>query len=149
MSIPNEIRREITFQSNRERVWSAITNPARLEQWFGTRAEFKRLAVGEPIIFGWESEVYQGVIAEVDPPRQFAYRWDSLTANIDAPFNESLSTLVTFTLHEVADGTRLTLVESGFAALPDPSRSKAFQDNDSGWNAELEDLQAYLGAWSS
>jgi hypothetical protein len=53
---------------------------------------------------------------------------------------------VTFTLDEVADGTKLTLVESGFAALPDRARSKAYRENDSGWNAELKDLQGYLGA---
>jgi uncharacterized protein YndB with AHSA1/START domain len=79
MSIPNEIRREMVLSGNREKVWSAITDPARIAQWFGTRAEFKRLAVGEQIIFGWDDEVYQGLIAEVEPPRRFAYRWDSIT----------------------------------------------------------------------
>ena len=149
MNIPNQIRREITFPGKRERVWSALTDPARIAQWFGTQAKFKQLAVGEPIIFGWDSEIYHGVIAEVDAPRRFAFRWDSITTNPGAPFDESLSTLVTFTLDEVVDGTRLTLVESGFAELPEQVQNKAFRENDSGWDAELEDLQTYMRAWSS
>lgn len=144
MSVQDEIRREMNFPVARERVWTAITDPARLEQWFGTRAEFKRLVAGEPIIFGWDEQLCRGVIAEVEPPSRFAYRWHSQTSDMETPFDEIPSTLVTFTLDEVPDGTRLTLVESGFASLPPTIRNAAFRENASGWDAELNDLQGYL-----
>lgn len=53
-------------------------------------------------------------------------------------------TLVTFELAEVPEGTRLTIVESGFEAIPLEQRAKAFSDNDGGWDAQLSLIAKYL-----
>ena len=45
-----------------------------------------------------------------------------------------------------AAGTRLTVVESGFAQLPDDSYRKAFDGNTEGWAHELGELVEYLDA---
>ena len=60
------------------------------------------------------------------------------------PFAEQPLTLVEFILDESATGTRLTLVESGFAALPAEMRARAFADNSGGWDSELAELVAYV-----
>ena len=53
---------------------------------------------------------------------------------------------VDFTLEPVPGGTRLRLVESGFAqAAADVARS-AHQANSQGWDAELADLETCLDA---
>jgi uncharacterized protein YndB with AHSA1/START domain len=145
MAVQDTIERELILSVSQDRVWAAITNPRKLEKWFGSKAEIARLAVGEPIIFGWgEDEQYRGRIEAVDPSHHFAYRWSSGAKDMVTPFDEMPSTLVTFRLEAVPQGTRLTLVESGFAALPENLRGKEWQENNSGWNAELDDLQAYL-----
>ncbi len=54
-----------------------------------------------------------------------------------------------FSLESVGEGTRLTLVESGFAALPEDAYDHRFEENSSGWTAELKDLSVYLAAVSS
>ena len=41
-------------------------------------------------------------------------------------------------------GTTLTMVESGFAQLPDDQYTKAFASNTGGWTHELGELVAYL-----
>ena len=45
-----------------------------------------------------------------------------------------------------AAGTRLTVVETGFAQLPDDAYGKAFDGNTEGWASELGELVAYLDA---
>jgi hypothetical protein len=46
----------------------------------------------------------------------------------------------------VAEGTRLTVVESGFAQLPDDLYSGAYGGNVKGWQSELGELVEYLDA---
>ncbi len=53
---------------------------------------------------------------------------------------------VEFTLEPVAEGTRLTVVESGFAQLPDDLYSGAYGGNVEGWQSELGELAEYLDA---
>lgn len=62
-------------------------------------------------------------------------------AGDDAPL-----TLVTFTLEPVAEGTRLSPVESGFAQAADHVARSAHQANSHGWTEELGDLETYLDA---
>jgi hypothetical protein len=56
----------------------------------------------------------------------------------------STSTLVAFELEEVPGGTRLTITESGFDALPLERRAKAFAENEGGWEAQLTLIAKYL-----
>ena len=51
-----------------------------------------------------------------------------------------------FTLEPTATGTRLTVVESGFAQLPDDAYRTAFEANTGGWAHELGELVEYLDA---
>ena len=53
---------------------------------------------------------------------------------------------VEFTLVPTGGGTRLTVVESGFAQLPEDSYRKAFEANTDGWASELGELVEYLDA---
>lgn len=45
-----------------------------------------------------------------------------------------------------AEGTRLQLVETGFAQVSEELARAAYKDNSEGWDAELADLVAYLDA---
>ena len=76
------------------------------------------------------------------PRKLLAFRWHpgaDPEVGPDAP-----TTLVTFELEEVAGGTRLTITESGFDALPLERRAKAFADNEGGWEAQLGLVAKYL-----
>ena len=56
------------------------------------------------------------------------------------------TTLVTFTLEDAGAGTRLTIVESGFDAIPESRRAKAFSSNSGGWEAQAKNIQQFLGS---
>ena len=143
-TVPDTIERVVTFPVPRERVWDAITNPEQISRWFGTHTEIDQLTAGADIVFAWGEHVGRGRIEMVDPPHQFAYRWEAGHPNLGIPFDELPNTLVTFVLDEVAEGTRLTLIESGFASLPQELGAYQLKENTSGWDAELKDLEQYL-----
>jgi uncharacterized protein YndB with AHSA1/START domain len=137
--VPDAIERELILPVPPARVWAALTQADQLSAWFGTRANVD-LRPGGAVRFIWDSpasgansHVNDGVIEVLEPMRRFAFRWQSGTEGTPR-------TLVDFTLEEVADGTRLRMVESGFAVLARERR----EGNVRGWQQELGDLEAYL-----
>jgi uncharacterized protein YndB with AHSA1/START domain len=138
MSDQDVIERELVLPVPPARVWTALTQPDQLSAWFGTRAAVD-LRPGGAVEFIWDepggetSHHNRGVIEVVDPPRRFAFRWHT------GPAGQPM-TLVDFTLEEHPQGTRLRMVESGFASLPPDQRDR----NVAGWQRELADLGAFL-----
>lgn len=142
----DQIERVLTLPVPRERVWAALTEPDQMAQWFGNRAEFA-LHPGAAALFGWEEHGTEpGRIEAVEPPRRFAFRWRPYRSDPALSFDNAPGTLVEFTLDEVPEGTRLTLVESGFASLPPEVQAAALADNAGGWDEELGHLAALLSA---
>lgn len=146
MAKTDTIAKEITVAADIEAVWAALTDPAEVASWFGDFAEID-LRPGGAATFGWSEHGarFAAVVEVVEPPARFAYRW---AVDASSPVGDGPSTLVEFTLEEVAGGTRVRLVESGFAALPDKIYESTLAENTSGWRAELDDLAAHVGAAS-
>ena len=144
MSKVDRIEREVIVAAPIERVWAAITDAREVAQWFGDVAEID-LRPGGKARFGWteHDSVSDAIIEIVEPLQRFAYRWAAASgvAVADGP-----STLVEFTLEVVAQGTRVRLVESAFANLPDEIYETNLGENQSGWRSELGDLTEFLGA---
>jgi hypothetical protein len=55
-------------------------------------------------------------------------------------------TLVEFRLDEVPDGTRVTVVETGFDSISLPRRARAFEENQQGWTEQVANLQRHVEA---
>lgn len=82
------VRFERTFPHAVPRVWDAITDPARLAQWFPTTVEFAELSPGGAITFRFAEDRFpavHGEFTEVDPPRRLVFTWgeDVLTFELD------------------------------------------------------------------
>lgn len=133
-------QRSIIIAADRDRVWQAITTPEQISQWFDSSMKWDfRLAVGEMITFSANGETLgSGTIAVVEPPERFAFRWTPEPGN-------PAETVVTFALEAVAEGTRVTITEAGFEALPDDVRQRRRSMNAEGWGIALNNLAAYLG----
>ncbi|GAB3032416.1 SRPBCC domain-containing protein [Bowmanella dokdonensis] len=138
MSDIDSISRQLEFNQSIEQVWQAISDPAKVSQWFGSRADYQ-LAEGSEGWFEWPEEVCSGRFAmrieRVEPNRFLAWRW---MQDKDVPFAAEQSTLVEWSLEQTDGGTRLTLKESGF--LNHHQRKMNVQ----GWHQELNDLYACL-----
>jgi uncharacterized protein YndB with AHSA1/START domain len=141
MEIPDEVRRELEIRAPRARVWEALTEPDQLTQWFPTRRAEIDLRPGGEAILEWDEAKAEAVVDVVEPPGRFVFRWRP--EGLGRPF-----TTVSFTLEELGDGasTRVRLVESGFASLPDQIETQSQKGNDEGWAHELQELKECLEA---
>ena len=141
MEIPDEVRRELEIRAPRARVWEALTEPDQLLRWFPTKRAEIDLRPGGDAVLEWDEARAEAVVDMVEPPGRFVFRWRP--EGLGRPF-----TTVSFTLEEIEDGasTRVRLVESGFAALPDQIETQSQKGNDEGWAHELQELKEYLEA---
>jgi uncharacterized protein YndB with AHSA1/START domain len=141
MTFPDRIERTIELAHPPERVWAALTTAEGLGTWFGNSAEID-LRVGGRATLTWDSgDTATLTIERVEPPRVFGYTWPVYGLPADDPRR----TYVEFTLEPSGTGTTLTMVESGFAQVPDADAHKtAYSGNTKGWTTELGELVAYL-----
>lgn len=155
----DRIEKSAVLLAPRSRVWAAISDARAFGTWFGMKLDGPfvagRTTEGTIAMTQVDAEVakhqepYVGVrcvlmVERVEPERVFAFRWHpggDADVGPDAP-----TTLVTFELHDVPEGTRLTIVESGFDQIPIERRAKAFADNEGGWEAQLSLIAKYLDA---
>ncbi len=144
MGFPDRIERTVELAAPPEKVWTALTTAEGLSAWFGDEATID-LRPGGAARMTWAGEGYTARmrVERVEEPRVFGYTWGIY----GLPEDDPRRTYVEFTLEPLgAGGTRLTVVESGFAQLPQDAHSTAFGGNTQGWAKELGDLAAYLDA---
>lgn len=143
MGFPDRIERTVELAHPPQKVWAALTTAEGLSAWFGDVAEIDPRPGGAGrITWTAEGSTARLRVERVEPPAVFGFTWDIF----GLPEEDPRRTYVEFTLEAVAAGTRLTVVESGFAQLPDEIYRKAFDGNTEGWGKELGELAAYLDA---
>src|SRR5215207_2879831 len=135
------VERSIWIAAPRARVWSAITDPMQLENWFspGTSWKLTALEVGGRLFIldpdtGEETNVQ--VIQLVDPPHRFVTH--------SLPASPGSAEVTVYLLQEEQDGTRLTIANSGYELLPEDGRWSAMEQNAFGFGMMLENLRAYI-----
>lgn len=153
----DKIEKTATLKAPLAKVWKAISDSTAFGAWFGMALEGPfvegQTVLGAIAKTQVDDEIakhqapYVGMRCElrverIIPLELFAFRWHPGADPEAGP--EAPMTLVTFELEEVAEGTRLTITESGFDALPLERRAKAFTENEGGWEAQLALVAKYL-----
>jgi uncharacterized protein YndB with AHSA1/START domain len=140
MAFPDRIERTLQLAHPPEKVWAALTTAEGLGTWFGNRAEID-LRIGGQAKLTWNSgDSAILTIERIEPQRVFGYTWPVYGLREGDPRR----TYVEFTLEPTSTGTTLTMVESGFAQVPDAEHTAAFSGNTEGWTNELGELVAFL-----
>jgi uncharacterized protein YndB with AHSA1/START domain len=146
----DRIERTRVLAAPRSRVWRALTDAQEFSSWFGVKLMGPFTAgarVSGPItVPGYEHVTMDITIERVEPERLFSYRWHPYAIEAGVDYSAEPTTLVEFRLEDVASGTRLTVTESGFDAIPLARRAKAFQMNDNGWAQQVENLARHVSA---
>lgn len=149
MTSTDRIEKQVTFDVPRSRLWRALTEMQSFNDWFGVALEkpFKPGAevAGKMRIKGYEHMTMSIWIEAMKPESFFSFRWHPYAIEAGVDYSAEPTTLVAFTLEEVAGGTRLTIIESGFDAIPESRRAKAFSMNERGWTGQIENIRKYLG----
>ena len=136
-----QIEYEVLVDAPAEIVWEVLTEPEHLA-WFGGANADVDLRPGGTIIFHWQEHGhFLAIVSAVEHPRRVVFRWALVPDAAPAPGN---STEVEFTLAAEGGGTRLRVVESGFAALSgsDADRAGMVAANQQAWTAGFAALSA-------
>jgi uncharacterized protein YndB with AHSA1/START domain len=140
------VRRTIRIAAPVEKVWSAVTEPEHICRWFG-HTVLVGDGAGAHGTVAWPDEPPIPIrVEEVDRPRMISYRWcnDEAAEHVPGELDPEHSTVFTFTLEPVGDGTQLTVVEKGFETTADPAGN--LESHRLGWDEQLDRLVAVLEA---
>lgn len=151
-NVSDTIERDIFIAAPVEKVWELVSVPGwwinegtldldSVEWLDGNRAVVHHCDAGDILVERLEAQA----------PRSATFRWLVSGAGVrrpEAAEDQFLFTRVTFTLTPAAGGTRLAVMESGFAAaaMEEKARRRAYADNSEGWEIELNAARAYLEA---
>jgi len=141
LTVPDRIERVLDLTHDAATVWEAITTAEGLGGWFGSSASID-LRPGGLAQVTWDQDQSTLSIKVVEPSHRFAFTW----AIDGMPETDPRDTYVEFTLEPIPTGTRLTVVETGFAQAPEGPAERAHRDNQQGWEQELRELVEYLDA---
>jgi uncharacterized protein YndB with AHSA1/START domain len=142
MAFPDRIERTVELGHPPDQVWAALTTADGLAAWFGNEATIDLRPGGSARMRWTGGETAEMRVERVEEPRIFGFTWHIF----GLPEDDPRRTYVEFTLEPSGSGTRLTVVESGFAQLPENAYRKAYDGNTQGWASELGELVAYLDA---
>ncbi len=132
-----------------ERVWRALSDAQEFGAWF-------RVGLTEPFRVGAEAAgpitwpgmghvTWRATIVALDAKRRFAFRWHPYAIDPAVDYSAEATTLVEFALEATEGGTRLTLTETGFDALPEARREEAYSRHEGGWTVQMGNIAAWLG----
>lgn len=141
MTTQDTIEREIAIAAPPERVWEVLTQAEHLGVWFGDAGAEIDLRPGGAMTLTWtEHGTSNARVERVEPHRFFSYRWALAR---EEPVRDGRSTLVEFTLEPDGDGTRVRVVETGFAglAITPEEQARHLAGNTEGWEKKLRDLR--------
>ena len=155
----DRIEKRLFLHASQERVWLAISDAKQFGSWFGMElngtfaagahvtgkirpttadvevAKMQEKYTGTPVSF---------FVERVEPMRVLSFRWHPFALDPAVDYSKEPMTLVTFTLEPAEGGTNLTVVESGFDAIPIARRADAFEANEEGWSLILQLVEKYI-----
>jgi uncharacterized protein YndB with AHSA1/START domain len=144
----NTIEKTIELSAPIERVWRALTDYREFGEWFRVKLEgpFEpgKTIRGNITYEGYEHLPWEAKIQRMEAPRLFSFTWHPYAIDPERDFSGEPPTLVEFRLEPTARGTRLTVIESGFDALPVDRRADALRMNDGGWAQQMENVRIHV-----
>jgi uncharacterized protein YndB with AHSA1/START domain len=129
-----------------ETIWKTLTDGELMGRWLGmTPTGFepvkgKRFTYQTTAAGAWDG-VIQCEVLEVIPNQRLTYSWRGGHEG-NTGYGSRLDTVVTFTLSKAENGTRLSLVHSGFVL---PQNEIAFTNMGGGWRKVVPRIGALAG----
>lgn len=144
----DRIEKTIDLKAPVERVWRALTDHREFGEWFRVKLEGPfvpgTVSRGRMAIEGYEHLSWVAKVTRMEAPNLFAFTWHPYAVDPDVDYSAEPPTLVEFRLEPVAQGTRLTVTETGFDALPAARQPDARRMNEKGWEAQLKNIRAHV-----
>jgi uncharacterized protein YndB with AHSA1/START domain len=144
----DRIEKQIELKAPVARVWRALTDYREFGTWFRVKLDGPfvagQTARGNITWPGYEHLVWEAVVQKIEPERLFSFTWHPYAVDPKMDYSKETPTLVEFRLEEMADGTQLTVTESGFDKIPANRRDEAFLRNEGGWTQQVKNIEAHV-----
>jgi uncharacterized protein YndB with AHSA1/START domain len=144
----DRIEKRIELKAPVARVWRALTDCREFGEWFRVKLEGPfvpgQVARGQITHPGYEHVTWQARVQKIEPERYFSFTWHPYAIDPKVDYSQEQPTLVEFKLEEMAGGTLLLIIESGFNNIPANRRDEAFRKNDGGWAAQLKNIARHV-----
>ena len=149
MHVLDRIERKVLLNASRKHVWDALTDAEQFGSWFGIALKGKTFEAGRtieaPITYpSYEHVIWKAKIERILPQTLFSFWWHPFAVDAGVDYDKETPTLVEFTIEDHAPGILLRVVESGFNAVPEARRQKAFKMNSRGWDEQMSNIENYL-----
>src|SRR5688572_24916123 len=147
-STTDRIEKTVLLRAPRSRVWRALTRHEEFGTWFRVKLDgpfvVGKRVTGRVTYPGYEHVRFEAVVERMEAEERFSYRWHPYAVDPKLDYSKEPMTLVDFRLEDEDGGTRLTVVESGFDAIPAGRRDEAFRMNTGGWEAQMENIERHV-----
>ena len=144
----NQIVKVIDLEAPIAKVWRAISDYREFGQWFRVKLDQPfiegGISTGYITYPGHEDVRWFAVVERLEAMHYFSFRWYDSDDPAQAHENQEPSLLVEFEITSTPSWTRLTITESGFAALPNKRRVELMRQNAEGWDIQAKNVAAYL-----
>lgn len=144
----DRIEKTVEIKAPVSRVWRALTDYREFGTWFCVKVEGP-FVIGQPAYGqithpGYEHLRWEAVVRKMEPERLFSFTWHPYAVESGRDYSGEPPTLVEFTLQEIAGGTLLRVVESGFDKIPAERRLEAFRMNEGGWREQVGNIKRHV-----
>jgi uncharacterized protein YndB with AHSA1/START domain len=144
----NRIDKTIDIAAPIDRVWQALTDHEEFGTWFRVKLDQPfasgAASTGQMTVPGYEHIRWNATVERMEALSLFSYRWHPYALDPDVDYSAEPTTLVEFRLEPAGEGTRLTVSETGFEALPARRQPDALRMNERGWGAQMQNAKAYV-----
>ena len=144
----DRIEKSIELEAPVSRVWRALTDYREFGEWFRVELEGPfvpgQVSRGRITYPGFEHVIMHVTVQKMEHERLFSYTWHPYAIDPKVDYSHEPPTLVEFELEKIPSGTRLTVTESGFDKIPASRRAEAFRKNESGWAAQLQNIERHV-----
>ena len=142
----DRIEQDVYIAAPVSRVWEVVTEPRHVGMWFGNGdpAEIELYPGGRIVFDHGDHGKLPAVIESVEAPMLLSFRWAADDTDGREPGSTN-ATLVELMLEPEGEGTRLRVVESGFAEVIAESVvvESRYKANKGGWGRALVVLVKY------
>jgi uncharacterized protein YndB with AHSA1/START domain len=146
----DRIEKQIELKAPVARVWRALTDHKEFGEWFRVKIDgpfaVGEVSTGHMTWPGYEHLKWDVVVHAMEPERYFSFTWHPYPMDPKVDYSKETPTVVEFRLEEIAGGTLLRVVETGFDKLPSARRDEAFRANDNGWARQLKNIGIYVAS---
>ncbi len=127
-NLPHTVTRSVLLAAAPAEVWEALTEESALREWLAAEVEIEPHEGGELVCRYEDGEERRGEVELVEEAERLAFNWRREGGE---------PSRVEFLVDAVAEGTRLTVIETSFAGAPTLLAA--------GWTARLGSLRLTLG----